>query len=402
MSRGVGQGALVVDLALFLHALGRSGAAIGGVLGGGVLLGALLNITVGVLSDRLRRKPFILFYETLTIGCALAAFFARHPALLAGAVVAAGFGRGPGGGAGPFSSAEQAWLAEGIAPENRGWIYSLNAGLGFFGMALGGLAAGLPHFWVSALGKAGSFRPLFLLVAAGSLLDIILLAGAEERYNPLGKTRRVPEHRGATPDARGPAPVAPKKGGKDHILWKLVGLNAFNGLAIGLTSPLISYWFALKFHVGPAAIGPVLAGTFALTGLASLFAGRMTRIIGVVNSVVWGRGAGVGLLILLPLMPVYILAALVYLLRSAVNRGTAGARQAMVISIVDEDQRGLAVSLNAASMQVPQAAGPAVAGALIGAGYFSLPFYFAAGLQTLYIVFYARVFRPYDTGGRKR
>ncbi len=64
--RSLSQGALVVDLSLYLHALGWSGVAIGGVLTGGGLFGAALSLVVGVASDRLRRKPFVIAYECLT------------------------------------------------------------------------------------------------------------------------------------------------------------------------------------------------------------------------------------------------------------------------------------------------------------------------------------------------
>lgn len=56
--RSIGQGALAVDFALYLHALHWSGFAIGLVLGGGGLFGAGLSLLVGLSSDRLRdRSP---------------------------------------------------------------------------------------------------------------------------------------------------------------------------------------------------------------------------------------------------------------------------------------------------------------------------------------------------------
>jgi predicted MFS family arabinose efflux permease len=125
----------------------------------------------------------------------------------------------------------------------------------------------------------------------------------------------------------------------------------------------------------------------------------MTQRVGLVRSVVWGRSAGVVMLILLPFMPLYPLSSLVYILRSAFNRGTAGARQALVVSAVDDERRGFAVSLNTLSMQLPQSLGPAVAGALIGAGWFATPFLIAAGLQGVYISLYGRLFHPLERRG---
>lgn len=384
--RSVGQGALVVDFALYLNALHWSGIAIGLVLSGGGLFGAALSLLVGTVSDRLRRKPFLLVYEGIALLASLAALLTAQPLILGGAAIVGGFGRGANGAAGPFSPAEQAWLAEEVAPARRGVVYSLNTALGFFGMGLGALSAILPSIWGGWLGGALAYRPLFALVGLAAAGNLLLLGQAHEAY-------RGPE-RAADPQAQERAAQIRRQ--ENQILGKLVLINAFNGVAIGLTGPLISYWFALRFHVGPAAIAPVMAATFVLTGASSLLTGRLTERIGIVQSVIWARLVGLVLLVLLPLMPVYWLAALVYLLRSAFNRGSAGARQALTVGLVRDERRGLATSLNAVSFQVPQSVGPTIAGYLLDAGQFTLPFYAAVLLQGIYLVAYGRVFRDYE------
>jgi MFS family permease len=386
--RSISQGALVADLALYLRALGWSGTAIGMVLSGAGLAGAGLSLVVGVTSDRLQRKPFLLAYEGLTCVCALVAMSQSSPFLLAPAIILAGFGRGANGAAGPFSPAEQAWLAESVEPSRRGFVYSLNTAFGFVGMAVGAMAAALPSLWRADLGHAASFRPLFGLVLLGNAVNLLLLATTPEKRR--SRNRR--------PD--GPpsvlARIADARARENRFLWHLVGLNALNGMAIGLTGPLISYWFAMRFHIGAVLIGPILAATFFATALSAVVAARLTQQVGLVRSVVWGRTAGLLLLVLMPIMPLYTLAALAYLLRSALNRGTIGARQALVVSVVHDERRGFAVSMNALSMQVPMSLGPSFAGALIGAGWFITPFYVAAALQALYVFLYGRVFASFE------
>lgn len=383
--RSVGQGALAADFALYLRALGWPAAHIGLLLGATGLFGVALSLPFAVASDRHRRKPFLLAYEVLALAVAVVALLSASPGPLAAAAVAGGFGRGANGAAGPFSPSEQAWLAEEVAPERRGFVYSLNGAMGFFGMALGSVIAAGPSLWARWLPGALAFRPLFALPAVAALANLVLLGRAGERYRA---RRTPPEH--VAPERR----EAVRK--ENRILAKLVFINGFNGLAIGLTGPLMAYWFAVRFHVGPGAIGPVMAATFAITGVASLLTGKLTERIGVVRSVVGARLVGLALLVVLPLMPAYPAASLVYFLRSAFNRGSAGARQALAIGLVAEDRRGLASSLNAVSFQLPQSAGPALAGWLIGAGLLALPFYAAAVLQAIYVVAYGRTFRHYD------
>jgi MFS family permease len=386
--RSVGQGALVVDFALYLSALGWSGVAIGLLLSASGLFGAALSLLVGVVSDRLRRKPFLLTYEGLALLASLAALLTAQPWILGAAAIVGGFGRGANGSAGPFSPAEQAWLAEEVAPERRGMVYSLNTALGFFGMGLGAFSAITPALFMGWLGGTLAYRPLFALVGLASIGNLWLLSRADEAYRG---PKRVQD-----PRAQGRAAQVRRQ--ENRILEKLVFVNVFNGVAIGLTGPLISYWFALRFQIGPAEIAPAMGATFLLTGASSLLTGRLTERIGIVHSVIWVRLVGLVLLVLLPLMPVYWLAALVYLLRSAFNRGSAGARQALAIGLVRDERRGLATSLNAVSLQVPRSVGPSIAGYLLDAGQFALPFYVAALLQGMYLLAYGRVFRDYEPG----
>ncbi len=383
--RSVGQGALVVDFSLYLNALHWNAVAIGLILSASGLFGAALSLFIGIGSDRIRRKPFLLAYESIALVGSIVAFLTAQPIALSVFSIVCAFGRGANGAAGPFSPAEQAWLAEQIAQRRRGAVYSLNSALGFFGMAIGAGLAAVPALLRAHMSAPESYRPLFLIVTLASLLNLRLLWRTEEMHRGSGRAEK-----------RVDATATQLRRGENGVLARLVSVNLFNGLAIGLTGPLISYWFARRFGVGPSSLGPTFAATFIVTGVASLVTGGLSTRVGVVRSVVWARSIGLVLLVVLPLVPAYWPAACIYLLRSAVNRGTAGARQALAINLVGDSRRGLASSLNTVSMQLPQSAGPTVAGALLEAGQLALPFYAAAVLQGLYLVLYRAFFRRYD------
>ncbi len=381
----------MVDFTLYLHALDWRGLAIGMVLSGSGLLGAALSLAVGVGSDRLRRKPFLLGYEVISLVCGMAVVFSAEPLILSIAAITGGFGRGASGAAGPFSPVEQAWLAEEVPPERRGWVYSLNTGMGHWGMGVGAGLAILPSLWGSWFSpEALAYRPLFALVGLSAAVNLLLIGGAREKYREAAPTASPQEQE----------LQAQSRKWENQILAKLALINSFNGLAIGLTGPLISYWFALRFHVGPLYIAPVMAGTFLITGIVSLLTGWLTQRIGIVSSVVWERMIGMGMMAILPLMPNYWLASLVYLLRSVFSRGSAGAQQALTVGLVREERSGLAASLNAISFQLPRSVGPGISGYLLGAGQFSLPFYSAALLQGIYLVWYWKTFRLYEPSGK--
>jgi MFS family permease len=248
-------------------------------------------------------------------------------------------------------------------------------------MGMGAVVAMLPGL-MHHLPAQEAYGLVFLLVIAGAFANIVLLAATPERAK-------------LEPQAVGHRLQRVQRW-ENHFLWRLVRLNALNGFSMGLTGPLVSYWFALKFHAGPEQIAPVMAATFALAAVMSLYAGRMAVRHGLSRAVVWSRGIGVVMLLVLPFMPWFWLAAIIYMLRLASGGASVGARQAQIVSLVRDERRGLAASINAASFQIPQSAGPGVAGPLIAAGFFVTPFCIAAALQAAYVLGYDRLFGRYD------
>ncbi|HEX5421666.1 MAG TPA: MFS transporter [Gammaproteobacteria bacterium] len=390
-ARSIGQGALTVDFALYLHALGWSAPGIGAVLSAGSLVSAGLSLMVGWISDRWGRKPFLLVYEVIVAGAGLLAMLTSQPALLAAAAIVGGFGRGANGSAGPFSPAEQAWLAEAISPAKRGRVYSLNTSIGFVGMGLGAVIAALVPLWSGLLGGgAAAYRPLFAWTLAANLCNFFILRGTTGGARPATAPRRQVEQPGDERVVRT----------ENSALFKMAFSNAINGLAIGLFGPLTSYWFSIKFGVGPEAIGPVFALTFFMTGIASLWAGQLSERVGLVRSVMFIRFIGFLVLVALPLVPWYWLAATLYVARSALNRGTAGPRQALIMGLVRDQRRGVATSVANAGFQLPGSVGPTLAGFMLQQGALAMPWLLGAGLQLVYIWVYGRFFSSYDGAGK--
>ena len=383
-ARSVGQGALVVDFALYLHALHWSAPAIGGLFMVALLASATLALFVGPLSDTRGRKAFLQAYEWVQVAAALMALTDAHSPWLAIAAILGGFGHGLNGGAGPFAPVELAWLSEMVEARDRAAVYSLNTAMGFSGMALGALLAALPSFLGTLLPGPLAYRPLFLLVLVGASLALVLLRAIPEAARPISP--RDPDI-----DTRTAADAMTRA--ENRKLLKLFGINALNGIGIGFMGPLMAYWFAIRFHHGPLSIGPIMSVALIVTAISSLLVGRLTRRYGVVKSVLAMRYLGLAVLLILPLSPSFPIAALLYIIRSALNRGTAGARQALNLGLVRGHRRGLAASLNNVSIQMPRAIGPVFAGLLYHAGFLALPFFLAGSFQAVYLILYRRLFR---------
>ncbi len=383
-ARSIGQGALVVGFTLYLHALGWNAARIGAVLSGALLVAVLLTLLIGPASDRLGRRRFLLGYECLVLLSSLMALLSAQPWVLTAGALLGGFGRGANGAAGPFGPLEQAWLAQDLEPSQRAHVFSLNAAVGFSGMALGALLAALPALWRHALPGALALRPLFALPLLGALASLWLLWSAPDA---------PPRHAAAAASQAAPEPDGePTRHEQNRLLLRLAFANSLNGLGIGLVAPWMAYWYALRFGHGPGSIGPALAASFVFAALGSQLARHLSQRVGLVDAVVYMRVAGLVLLLLTPWSPWFWLAASAWALRSAFNRGTAGVRQALVVGLTDARRRGFAASVNNVSMMVPRAIGPILSGLLLARGWLVAPFVLAAVFQGAYLLAYRRFF----------
>ncbi|WP_198852651.1 MFS transporter [Alicyclobacillus sp. SO9] len=395
--RSMGQGAMVVDLVLYLKDLHWNGTAIGGVTTGAGLFGAALILGVGILSDKFGRKRFLVTYEILTILAALTATLTNAALPLVIAIVVAGFGRGQNGGAGPFAPAEQAWLAHYITRSDRGRVFSYNAAVGFFGMAAGSIIGGWPSL-SPATTVIGAFRPVFIFVGAISLVCFIVIWGTEEKRGQsaganLQKASQYPAAPEGQVDSDEEADIRKKE---NRAMLKYASLNVLNGIAVGMTGPMMVYWFSLKFGAHTGGIGIMLSVGFLVTSLFSVLNARLARRVGVVRTVTVMRLTGSSLMALLPWLPNFGFASFVYIVRSGLNRGTMGNRNALSTSLTRDTRRGLAVSLNALSMRLPSSIGPTISGYLFDIGWLNIPLYITAVLQIVNAALYQKLFGSFD------
>ena len=375
LARSLAQGALVTDFALYTRTLGWSATRLGLVFALAIGFSVVLTAGVGPASDRFGRRQFLLVYEILSVATAIIALEQTNFLPLAVAAILGGFGRGANGAAGPFAPAEQSWMSVLIAPKQLGAVLSLNASLGFFGMAAGALVAGL----------IGPVRAMFWLPLGAGLIAFLLVWLSPDPQ------RLVARFTGPAQQAEA-ATARVERG----LLWRLAGLNLLNGTGIGMVGPFMSWWFAARFGVGAGAIGPSFAIGFVAAGSASLIAGRMTRRYGTVRTVVVMRALGLASLVAMPFMPSFVAAVLLYTLRSALNRGTAGARQAVALGLVRGGRRGLAASVNTLSTMAPRGIAPALAGVLFAEGALVAPFLIAGLFQGAYLVLYPLAFSNHD------
>ena len=261
-------------------------------------------------------------------------------------------------------------------------------------MAIGAVIGGLPGLFHHVL-PIVAYRPVFIMVGVISLLCmLILIMTREEPKEATLFELNLPVSR-QTESLVGERESRIRKQ-ENRSIFKLAIINTLNGLAVGLTGPMMAYWFSLRYGVSTSAIGMTLSVGFLMTGISSLINGFLAERIGMVRSVTWMRVIGSLMMFIMPWMPNFAFASVLFIIRGAINRGTQGSRTALSASLTRDQRRGFAASINALSMRLPSSIGPTVSGYLFDAGDLALPLILTAGLQLANAAIYQWAFGSYD------
>ncbi|MGH2486933.1 MAG: MFS transporter, partial [Ktedonobacterales bacterium] len=128
---------------IYLALIGYSGFALGTLFAVVALASAAMTALIGILSDRVGRKIFIVVIPWLAAAAALVFAFTRVGALIFIFAALGSFGRGAGAGAGtvgPYQPAEQALLADAVSSKHRNSLFGRIA----FASSLGALIGSGP------------------------------------------------------------------------------------------------------------------------------------------------------------------------------------------------------------------------------------------------------------------
>ena len=340
---------------LYLTRLGFQEDFIGQMAGMFPLASGIFALPIGVWSDRIGRKPFLIV-SSLSLGISyLGLCLLSSPILLlafsfiggiAGSCVFVNFI--------PF-------LAENAAPERRGQAIAI-------WMAIGGLTR-----MVTSL--AGGWLPGLMGFLTGISTDqpepfrYALLLGASLTLVSIFPAFRVHERKSLNP---GPAPEqdpTPRPEAPVKVPWKLLAtftsISAFRGLSMGLSLPFFNVFFQEELHTSAAAIGTifflcqvaVLPSTLSAPALSRRFGATATvvplRLLGVVCL------SAIGWTLHLPLAVVFLLFI------SVVEGVSTPTEMSFATDVMPRRYLGRMQSLRVTGFQLLSALGSIWAGGLI-------------------------------------
>jgi MFS family permease len=368
--RSAAYGALAVVFAQALALRGFSPLAIGSLITTALLAGALAS----ALTGRLVRT----FGTRITMaGSGIAMIVAA--ALLGGntpaVVIACLLGVvSPGAqDVGPFAAIEQlALVIDGGGAARRLSWYNV---VGAAAIALGALAAAVVPF--------SGVLALYGVAGAAAFVIALTLPDLRLRVEPAVETR--PKHVG--------------------IVERLAALFALDAFAGGfVVQAFIAYWLSLRFGIGPETIGPLLFAANVLAALSYLAADRIAARIGLLNTMVFTHLPSNVLLMLVPFMPTFPLAAAVLLARFALSQMDVPTRQAYTLSLVPAHDRARAAGVTGAVRPAAASVAPVLTGIAFQFAALGLPFVLAGVLKIGYDLALLATFRnaPVDSADTVR
>jgi MFS family permease len=387
---------LGVVFTIYLSQLGYSTMTIGIVVTTAYTSSAVLTALWGYWSDRYGRKNILMLLAALTIVSNVIYLFFSHLIFIIAAVVIANVGAGGSGaggqGGGPMSPVEQALLAEKCTPENRNRIFGVNAFVGSIMGSLGALLSGLPEHLQEHWGWAtvASFKPLFALTILFSIVLIFAYSRIDEHHV------RVTQQQ----EKRSPAKRL------DGFVIKMSLLGMIDNLGGGLISPLMSYWFFLRYGVELKSLGILFFLSYLLAALSFLTAPIIARKIGLVRTISVSHGAASVIYLLLPLAPTFSIAAGLTVLRSFLAYMDVPLRSSFVMGVVRPENRGSAAGITSLSRHVPVAISPTLSAYLMQSFTLNVPIFLGGILQLSHDCIFYYLFRdvnpPEERGAKSQ
>jgi hypothetical protein len=157
----------------------------------------------------------------------------------------------------------------------------------------------------------------------------------------------------------------------------------------------MALYFHLRFDVSLGLLAVLFFGANLFSALSFLAAPTLARRFGLLNTMVFTHLPSNLLLLFVPLMPTFPLAAAMLLLRQCLSQLDVPTRQAYTMALVTPQESTAAASATSVARSAGAAASPALAGALLRGSLLTLgaPFLVAGALKAIYDLALWAIFR---------
>ncbi|WP_292354828.1 MFS transporter [Mesorhizobium sp.] len=364
--RDFGDGFVAVLLPVYLLALGFTPLQVGVIATASLLGSALLTIGVGFLGARHDHRQLLLAGAGLMIATGVA-FAVVHDYALLLVVALAGTINPSAGSVSVFVPLEHAVLTREVTERERTRMFARYSLVGAFAGAAGGLAAGMPDLLAPVgLDRLAGIKAMFVLYA---LLG--LLGGSFYACIP-----RRPALAAGTAAALGPS---------RYVVFKLAALFSLDAFAGGfVVQSLLALWLFEQFNLSLSQAGVFFFWSGVLSALSFPVAARLSRRIGLINTMVFTHIPSSIALMFAALAPTLPLALVFLSIRAALSQMDVPTRSSYVMAVVTEAERAAAASFTSVPRSLAASASPALAGALFAASFRAWPLLICGALKIAY------------------
>ncbi len=354
----------------------RVGLLLSFVLAGTVLASAV----VGAWADRLgRRRCYTALFVALAVGGL--AFGLTDTFWVLAAVSLTGALSTEVVESGPFTSLEQAMVAQDLDGSARVRAFGVYNAVAALAGSLGALAAGGPELARALVPGAPPNQRFFLILTAVGVAGAAVAGSLSEQVE-------------APPSSRGVRRVALRRSRREVLgLSGLFAVDSFGGGFV--VQSFVAFYLSRRF----GASLEVLALVFFLLGLLQtasfLVAPRLAERFGLLATMVFTHLPSNLLLASVALAPSFGIAVALLFARQALSQMDVPTRQAYVMALVTPEERTAAAAATNTARYVVRPLGPVLAGAAQQVAL-GLPFLLAGGIKAAYDVALWRWFRHVD------
>lgn len=169
------------------------------------------------------------------------------------------------------------------------------------------------------------------------------------------------------------------------VMYKLWFLLAVDSLADGMSPiSLTTYYMNEKFHPTKAALGDVTSVSYFLGAITSVFAGTLSRHLGLINTMVFTHVPSSAAVLLFPLPSAFWLAAVLLMVRQGLNNMDQAPRSAFIAAVVRPHERTAVMGITNTLRTAASMAGPTLTGILAAKEQFWIAFVAAGVFRLLY------------------
>jgi MFS family permease len=358
----LGIGFLQIVLGAWLVTVGFTAEQAGALISIEGVTMIVTSVPLGIVSDVYGRKHLLVLSGLANAAGLLAFSLTADFWLLVPIAMVLGFADGAG------VSTWNALLADMTTVANRNKAFSLSFVMANVTTGVGLVLPGVFPFLVGPLG----------VTSYAIHRDALFLLGAASFLTPASVFLILRKH----PERREPG--RKWAGVKNKATLAKFGFVAGSiGFGAGFIIPLIGSWFYFRFGVSDSLSGPILAFSNILIGFSAVASPRLAMRFGQLRAILLTTGSSMLFMLAMAFVPLFGLAAGVYVVRAALMNMSGPLMDSFSMSIFPADQRGVVSAMNNLMFRLPNSVSTYFGGVMLGMGLLQLPFFVASALYTL-------------------